>query len=323
MHKVVIAVHEHTMLLELAIAAEVFGVDRSDLAANAEWYELTAWTPDGAPARWLPDVAPCALADLPAADTVIVPSTDDPDASSDPALLAALRAAHDRGARIAGLCTGAFVLAAAGLLDGRAAATHWMHADDLARRYPRVEVRPDVLYVDDGQVLTSAGKTAALDLCVHLVRRDHGAATANGLIRRLVGPGFRPGGQAQFIAPPSAPRVADGLALALDWARGRLDRPLTVEDLARRAGLSSRQLARRMQAEVGARPFDWLHRERVALAQELLECSDASVEQVAARSGLGTATTLRRHFQRAVGVSPTTYRATFGRSGGSLTPIAR
>ena len=312
MRKVVITVHEHTMLLELAIAAEVFGVDRSDLAPDGEWYELTAWTPDGAPSPWLPDVGTCGLADLAAADTVIVPSTDDPDAASDPALLAALRAAHDRGARIASLCTGAFVLAAAGLLDGRAAATHWMHAEDLARRYPRITVRPDVLYVDEGRVLTSAGKTAALDLCIHLVRHDYGAAAANGLVRRLVGPGYRPGGQAQFIAPPSAPRLPDGLAMALDWARGRLDRPLTVEDLARRAGLSSRQLARRMQAEIGTRPLDWLHRQRVALAQELLERSDASVEQVAARCGLGTATTLRRHFQRAVGVSPTTYRATFG-----------
>jgi transcriptional regulator GlxA family with amidase domain len=312
MRKVVIAVHEHTMLLELAIAAEVFGVDRSDLSANGEWYELRAWTPDGAPSTWLPNIGMCDLADLPAADTVIVPSTDDPDAASNPELLAALRAAHDSGARIAALCTGAFVLAAAGLLDGRAAATHWMHAEDLARRYPRITVRPDVLYVDEGQVLTSAGKTAALDLCIHLVRHDYGAAAANGLVRRLVGPGYRPGGQAQFIAPPSTPRAPDGLAMALDWARSRLDRPLTVEDLARRAALSSRQLARRMQAEIGMRPLDWLHRQRVALAQELLERSDASVEQVAARCGLGTATTLRRHFQRAVGVSPTTYRATFG-----------
>ena len=312
MHRVVIAVHEHTMLLELAIAVEVFGVDRSDLAANGQWYELTAWTPDGAPSPWLPGVGPCALADLPAAHTVIVPSTDDLDGPPNPALLAALRAAHDRGARIASLCTGAFVLAAAGLLDGHAAATHWMHAEELARRYPRITVRPDILYVDAGQVLTSAGKTAALDLCIHLVRRDYGAAAANGLVRRLVGPGFRPGGQAQFIEPPQAPRVPDGLAMALDWARGRLDRPLTVEDLAGRAGLSTRQLARRMQAEIGVRPLDWLHRQRVALAQELLERSDASVEQVASRCGLGTATTLRRHFQRAVGVSPTTYRATFG-----------
>jgi AraC family transcriptional activator FtrA len=312
MHRVAIAVHEHTMLLELAIAAEVFGVDRSHLATGGDWYDLTVCTPDGAPARWLPDAATAGFAALPDADTVVVPSTSALDARPDPALLSALRSAHDRGARIASLCTGAFVLAAAGLLDGRTATTHWLHAEELARTHPLVRVRADVLYVDEGRVLTSAGKTAALDLCVHMVRHDHGAAAANGLVRTLVGPGHRPGGQAQYIAPPSTPRTADGLAAALDRARARLDRPLTVEDLARAAGLSSRHLARRMRTELGTGPLEWLHSQRLAVAQELLERTDATVEQVAARCGLGTATTLRRHFQRAVGVSPTAYRATFG-----------
>jgi AraC family transcriptional regulator, transcriptional activator FtrA len=312
MPRVAIAVHEHTMLLELAIAAEVFGVDRSDLASSGDWYDLTVCTPDGAPARWLPDAATGDFAALPDADTVVVPSTSVLDSRPDPSLLSALRAAHDRGARIAALCTGAFVLAAAGLLDGRTATTHWLHAEELARRHPLVRVRADVLYVDEGRVLTSAGKTAALDLCVHMVRHDHGAAAANGLIRTLVGPGHRPGGQAQYIAPPRTPRTADGLATALEWARARLDRPLTVSDLARAAGLSSRHLARRMRAEIGIGPLEWLHRQRLAVAQELLERTDATVEQVATRCGLGTATTLRRHFQRAVGVSPTAYRATFG-----------
>jgi transcriptional regulator GlxA family with amidase domain len=312
MHRVAIAVHEHTMLFELAIAAEVFGVDRHELSPTGDWYELTACTPDGAPSPWLPGTAAGGLAELADADTVIVPSTHDLDAPPDPALLSALNRAHDRGARIVSLCTGAFVLAAAGLLDGRAAATHWMHAEHLARLHPRVEVRADVLYVDEGRLLTSAGKTAALDLCVHLVRTDFGAAAANGLVRALVGPGHRPGGQAQYIAPPRAPGPADGLATTLDWARARLDRPLTVEDLARRAGLSSRHLSRRMRAEVGVRPLDWLHRQRVAMAQEMLERTDASVEQIAARCGLGSAATLRRHFQRAVGASPTAYRSAFG-----------
>lgn len=312
MPRVALAVHEHTMLFELAIAAEVFGVDRSELSPTGEWYELTVCTPDGAPARWLPDAATRGFEALPEAGTVIVPSTSDLDTRPDPALVSALRAAYDRGARIVSLCTGAFVLAAAGLLDGRTAATHWLHAEQLAHLYPRVQVRADVLYVDEGKVLTSAGKTAALDLCVHLVRNDYGAAAANGLVRTLVGPGHRPGGQAQFIAPPRTPHAPDGLATALDWARARLDQPLTVEDIAREARLSSRHLARRMHAEIGVGPLDWLHRQRVAVAQELLERTDASVEQVAARCGLGTATTLRRHFQRTVGVSPTAYRATFG-----------
>lgn len=322
MPTVALAVPEHTMLLELALAAEVFGVDRCALAPDGRWYELTVCTPDGTPARWLPDATTRDFSALPDADTVIVPSTSAPASPPDPALLSALRTAHDRGARIVSLCTGAFVLAAAGLLDGRAAATHWGHADDLARRYPLVRVRADVLYVDDGQVLTSAGKTAALDLCVHIVRTDHGAAAANGLVRTLVGPGHRPGGQAQFIAPPTTPRTSDGLAAALDWARARLDQPLTVEDLARQAGLSSRHLARRMRAEVGMRPLDWLHRQRIGTAQELLERTDATVEQIAARCGLGTSTTLRRHFQRTVGVSPTAYRATFGHTGSPAGPGA-
>ena len=240
-----------------------------------------------------------------------MPSTDDLDADPDPELVEALRVAHERGVRIASLCTGAFVLAAAGLLDGRVATTHWMHADDLARRYPQVDVRADVLYIDDGDVLTSAGKTAALDLCIHLVRRDLGAAAANGIARRLVVPAHRSGGQAQFITPPAEPRNPDGLAPTLEWARARLDQPLTVRDLAGHAGLSTRQLARRMHAELQAGPLDWLHQQRIARAQELLERTDASVEQIAASCGMGTAATLRRHFHRAVGVSPTAYRATF------------
>ncbi|MHA6624812.1 GlxA family transcriptional regulator [Pseudonocardia sichuanensis] len=315
MHRVAIAVHEHTMLLELAIAAEVFGVDRRELSPDGSWYDLTVCTPDGSPAPWLPGATARDLAALPGADTVVVPSTSDLESPPDPALLSALTDAHDRGARIVSLCTGAFVLAAAGLLDGRAATTHWMHAEQLARLHPRVTVRANVLYVADGRVLTSAGKTAALDLCVHLVRTDHGAAAANGLVRTLVGPGHRPGGQAQFIAPPSGPRSPHGLATALEWARARLGEPLTVEDLARAAGLSSRHLARRMQAEIGVRPLEWLHQQRLAVAQELLERTDATVEQVATRCGLGSATALRRHFRRALGVSPTVYRATFGQVG--------
>jgi transcriptional regulator GlxA family with amidase domain len=242
---------------------------------------------------------------------VVVPSTDDLQANPDADLVAALRAAHQRGARIASLCTGAFVLAAAGLLDGRVATTHWMHAHDLARRYPLVQVRSDVLYLDEGDVLTSAGKTAALDLCIYLVRRDHGAAAANGIARRLVVPAHRSGGQAQFIAPPVEPRSPDGLAPTLQWARARLDEPLTVRDLAGHSGLSTRQLARRMHAELELGPLDWLHQQRITRAQELLERTDASVEQIATSCGMGTSATLRRHFHRAVGVTPTAYRATF------------
>ncbi|HEY3878441.1 MAG TPA: helix-turn-helix domain-containing protein [Trebonia sp.] len=310
-HVVGLALHEDAMLYETAIAAEVFGVDRSDLSPTGQWYDLLVCTPDGSPSPWLPGFAAGGFAELAKVDTVVVPSTTVLDRQPDPALLAALHAAHDAGVRIAALCTGAFVLAAAGLLDGRMAATHWMHAPQLARLHPRVTVRADVLYVDDGQVLTSAGKTAALDLCLHLVHRDHGASAANGLARRLVVASHRPGGQAQFIAPPPDPRVTDRLGSALDWARAHLDKPLTVRDLARESGLSARQLARRMRAEVGLSPLGWLHHQRITRAQDLLERTEASVEQIAARCGMGTATTLRRHFHRTVGVSPTAYRTAF------------
>jgi transcriptional regulator GlxA family with amidase domain len=311
MLRVALVMHGSAMLYEAAIASEIFGVDRSDLSPSGEWYDLVVCTSDGAAHPWLPHLPTASYAEIARADSVVVPSSDDLDTNPDPELVEALRVAHGRGVRIASLCTGAFVLAAAGLLDGRAATTHWMHADDLARRYPQVDVQPDVLYIDDGDVLTSAGKTAALDLCIHLVRRDLGAAAANGIARQLVVPAHRSGGQAQFIVQPAEPRSHDGLAPTLEWAQGRLDQPLTVRDLAAHAGLSTRQLGRRMLAELRTGPLDWLHHQRIARAQELLERTDASVEQIAGSCGMGTAATLRRHFHRAVGVTPTAYRATF------------
>ncbi len=313
MPRIALVMHDSAMLYEAAIASEIFGVDRSDLSPTGEWYDLVVCTADGAPHAWLPGLPTASYAEIAHADTVVVPSTDDPDADPESGLVQALREAHQRGVRVASLCTGAFVLAAAGLLDGRVATTHWMHADDLARRYPAIDVRADVLYIDDGDVLTSAGKTAALDLCIHLVRGDLGAAAANGIARRLVVPAHRSGGQAQFIIPPAEPRTPDGLSPTFEWARARLDQPLTVRDLAGHAGLSTRQLARRMHAELQTGPLDWLHQQRVARAQELLERTDASVEQIAASCGMGSAATLRRHFHRAVGVAPTAYRATFPR----------
>jgi AraC family transcriptional regulator, transcriptional activator FtrA len=313
MPRVALVIHASAMLYEAAIASEVFGVDRSDLSPNGRWYDLVVCTADGAPHPWLPDLPTASYAEIARADSVVVPSTDDREPHGDPELVEALRMAQARGIRVAALCTGAFVLAEAGLLDGRVATTHWMHAEELARRYPQIDVRADVLYIDQGDVLTSAGKTAALDLCIHLVRRDLGAAAANGIARRLVVPAHRSGGQAQFITPPAEPRTSEGLAPTLQWARARLDRPLTVRDLAGQAGLSTRQLARRMHVELDTGPLDWLHQQRIARAQELLERNDAAVEQIATSCGMGTAATLRRHFHRALGVSPTAYRATFRR----------
>lgn len=315
MPRLALVLHGSSMLYEVAIAAEIFAGNHSDLAPGGEWYDVVVCTPDGAPHPWLADLPTASYDAIAEVDTVVVPSSNDLDDNPDLSLLEALRGAHERGARIASLCTGSFVLAAAGLLDGRVATTHWLHADELARRYPQVGVRPDVLYVDEGDVLTSAGKTAALDLCVHLVRSDLGAAAANAIARNLVVPAHRNGGQAQFITPPAQPRVPDGLAPTLEWARARLDQPLTVRDLAAHAGLSTRQLARRMQAELQTGPLDWLHHQRISRAQELLERTDASIDQIAGSCGMGTAATLRRHFHRTLGVTPTTYRTTFRLAG--------
>ncbi|CAM5577066.1 AraC family transcriptional regulator OS=Kitasatospora aureofaciens OX=1894 GN=HS99_0037240 PE=4 SV=1 [Kitasatospora aureofaciens] len=247
---------------------------------------------------------------------MIVPGWADTDREPPSDLVEAVRAAHAAGARVASLCTGArvaslctgaFVLGAAGLLDGKRATTHWAHARELARRHPKATVDPDVLYVDNGDVLTSAGKAAAMDLCLHLVRLDHGSANANKIARRLVIPPHRDGGQAQFIATPLPEPGNHPLADLLPWALEQLDQPLIVEDLARRAGMSSRHLARHFKHLTGTTPLHWLHTQRIRHAQELLETTIAT----ATATGMGTATTLRRHFHRSVGVPPDTYRRTF------------
>ncbi|MBM7861066.1 transcriptional regulator GlxA family with amidase domain [Lentzea nigeriaca] len=256
------------------------------------------------------------LDQLERADTVIVPAVADVDEPIDLELLQSVRAARSAGARIVSLCTGAFVLAEAGLLDGLRATTHWAHTDVLAERYPRVEVDPDVLYVDNGQVLTSAGKAAAIDLSLHLIRSDHGTATANTAARRLVVPPHRDGGQAQFVLAPVPSEEGHPLTELFGWAGARLDQTLTVEDLARQANMSSRHLARLFKAVTGTTPLQWLHTQRIRRAQELLEMTDDSVDQIAEASGMGTATTLRRHFHRTVGVPPDTYRRTFRPIGG-------
>ena len=309
MHSVALAVADGTPLFELAAACEVFGVDRG-LADS--WYDLTLCGQDGAQVGgWLRAGLRHGLAALAEADTVIVPSCRDVTQPPPRALVDAVRAAHRNGARVVSLCTGAFVLAEAGLLDGRRATTHWAHTDLLRDRYPAVRVDAGVLYIDDGDVLTSAGKAAGMDLCLHLVRTDHGTAIANALARSLVVPPHRPGGQAQFIPAAVAHGRNNVLAGLMAWALARLEHPLTVRELAREAGMSPRNLARHFNAVAGMSPLRWLLTQRVRRAQELLELSDLSVEQIAARTGMGTATTLRRHFSQQLGVPPETYRRTF------------
>ncbi|WP_153540227.1 helix-turn-helix domain-containing protein [Actinomadura macrotermitis] len=309
MSTVAVAITDGMLHFELSVAFEVFGP--APAAVSGPWYDLVGCGPGAVRAgRFLlePDHGLDRLAD---AGTVIVPAWADVDVAPPADLIDAVRAAHEAGARVASLCTGAFVLAAAGLLDGRRATTHWAHTDDLAARHPRVEVDPGVLYVDEGSVLTSAGKAASLDLCLHLVRLDHGATVANAVARRLVVPPHRAGGQAQFVASPMPDRTGHPLGDLFPWVLERLDHPLTVEDLARQAAMSSRNLGRHFRSVAGTTPLQWLLIQRIRRAQELLERTDDSVEVIAAATGMGTATTLRRHFNRTVGVPPDTYRRTF------------
>jgi transcriptional regulator GlxA family with amidase domain len=243
-------------------------------------------------------------------DTVIVPGISG-GSDGTPQVRAALRAAHARGTRIMSICTGAFVLAAAGLLDGRPATTHWAHAERFRRRYPRVKLDPDVLFVDDGDVLTSAGIAAGIDLCLHVIRRDHGSAAANRAARRCVVPPWRDGGQSQFIERP-VPATGDATTgPTRAWALDHLDRPLDLGTLAGHARMSLRTFTRRFREETGMSPGRWLVRQRVELARHLLEGTDLPIDRVAARAGFGTAASLRQHLHAAVGVSPAAYRRTF------------
>ncbi|MFF4450709.1 GlxA family transcriptional regulator [Streptomyces sp. NPDC001502] len=310
MPTVALAAAGHMLHFELAVAYEIFG--NPPLDAPQGWYDVLLCGPG--PVRVGPfTVEPDhGLERLVRADTVIVPACADVDEPPPPELVDAVRAAHAAGARVASLCTGAFVLGAAGLLDGRRATTHWAHAAELSARHPLAEVDPDVLYTDNGSVLTAAGKAAAVDLCLHLIHLDHGTAVANSIARRLVMAPHRPGGQAQFVATPVQVTSGDHqLAGLLAWAQQRLDRPLTVTDMARRASTSPRHLGRQFRAVTGQTPLQWLLTQRVRRAQELLEATDETIEAVAVATGMGTATTLRRQFKRVVGVPPDSYRRAF------------
>lgn len=247
------------------------------------------------------------------ADTVIVPGIEEPLAAVPVPVLAALRQAGQRGARVASICSGAFVLAASGLLDGRRATTHWVGAAKLAERYPRITVEPDVLFVDEGRIITSAGASAGLDMCLHLVRRDHGQAIAAESARLAVAPLCRDGGQAQFIRH-EAPGSRSSLAALLEWMTAHIDQPLTVDALARQAGMSPRTLARRFREQTGTTPLQWLVMARVQRARELLEGSDLQIDQIAMRAGFDSPVTFRARFRRVAGLTPTAYRSRFGAS---------
>lgn len=314
-HRVVLVVDENSNPFEMSCAIEIFGLRRPELGRELYDFGLCAAEPhtrmrDGF--FTLTGVAGLEAAE--GADTLIVPNRPDTDAPRAREVLDVIRRAHARGARLIGFCSGAFTMAEAGLLDGRRAACHWMWAESFRARFPRVRLEPDVLFVDDGDILTASGSASALDLGLHVVRRDHGAEVANHVSRRLVFAAHRDGGQRQFVERP-VPEVPDeSLAPLLAWAQERLGEPLTVADLAIRAAVSPATLHRRFRAQLGTTPLAWLTGERVALACRLIERGEERLDVVAARSGLGTAANLRARVRRETGLSPSAYRRRFGTS---------
>jgi len=306
-HRIAVVVLPGVIPLEFGTAALVFGWDphyaltvcAEDRAAHVAGFGFTINTSAG-------------LEGLKRAESVIVPGYEDVSATVSPAVLNSLRAAHTRGARVVSICTGAFALAAAGLLDGRPATTHWRWTDELQRRYPEVEVLPNRLFVDDGDILTSAGVTTGIDLCLHLIRRDHGAAAANTRARALVAPPQRQGGQAQFVERLRPEASGDQLGPLRDWMLENLALPHDLDTLARRAHMSRRTLTRRFREETGVPPMRWLADARIDRAREILETTTEPVESLGRLTGLGAPASVRAAFHRHIGTSPQEYRSLFG-----------
>ncbi|MCG5220100.1 helix-turn-helix domain-containing protein [Streptosporangium soli] len=315
-HRVVALILPPQATFELACAAEVFGVRRVGLPARYEFGVCTE-RPGAVPTLAGYDmVVSEGLAALEAADTVVIPGWQRRQEAASPTVIDAVRQAHRRGARIVAICSGAFLLARAGLLDHRRATTHWRMAGELAARFPDVRVEPDTLYIDLGDIATSAGTAAGIDLCLHLARADYGAAYAAQIARHMVMPPHREGGQLQYATPAPADRLPQSLAPVLDWATERLHEPLTIDDLAARAKISPRTLARRFADQLGVSPGRWLLQQRVTAAQAFLEETDLPVETIATRVGLSSAANLRRRFHSLVRTTPAAYRRSFGRDEG-------
>jgi AraC family transcriptional regulator, transcriptional activator FtrA len=313
---VVALVYDGLCAFEFSCAAEVFGLARPELGPDWYRFETCSRGRSVSSQYGMRMRAANGLERLHAGGTIVIPGWQGIDVPVPQAILDALRGAHARGARLLSICSGAFVLAATGLLDGRRATTHWRYAEALQRRYPAICVDPNVLYVDEGSVLTSAGSAAGLDLCLHLVRRDYGSAIANQVARRLVIPPHRDGGQAQFLERPVEDRERKSgqpksLSVLLDKIRKRPGQSWRIGELARLAAMSERTFMRRFRAATGLSPADWVTRARVDAARELLENTALPIDHIAERCGLGTPTTLRHHFRKKVGVSPAQYRKRF------------
>lgn len=311
MHTVTVLALDKVIPFDLSTPIEVFTRTRLPDGRPAYRVRICAATPT-VDAGTFTLQAPWGLDALAEADTIILPGCADPTAPIPDDVLDALRRAAAHGTRIASICSGAFILAATGLLDGHRATTHWLAADTLAKLHPSIEVDPDVLYVDNGQFLTSAGAAAGLDLCLHLIRRDHGSAVAVDAARLSVMPLEREGGQAQFIIhdQPPTPR-GSVLEPVLRWMQDNADTDLTLKDIAEHAGMSTRTLNRRFREQTGTTPLEWLHRTRIRQAQHLLEATDHAVDRIASQVGFGSPTAFRDRFKRVVGTSPNAYRAAF------------
>ncbi|WP_219466171.1 GlxA family transcriptional regulator [Nonomuraea rhizosphaerae] len=316
MHRVVVLALPGVIPFELSVPSRIF---RAAAGPDGEpLYEVITCTLDGGPVATDADYTIAVEHDagaLATADTVVIPAAehfaDITGASSLPAGLLDALALIRPGTRVVSICIGTYVLAAAGLLDGRPVTTHWRHAERFARLFPEVRVNADVLFVDDGDVVTSAGASAGVDLCLHLVRRDHGSEIANQVARSCVVPPWRDGGQAQYVERPVPQPSTSGTAPTRAWALRNLSSPLQLTDLAAHAGMSRRTFTRRFRHEVGLSPGQWLTQQRVELARHLLETTELPVDRVAEQAGFGTAASLRQHLNASLGVSPHAYRRTF------------
>ncbi len=310
--RVVTVAYDGLTLFAFACATEIFGLPRPEVGPG--WYQFSTCSPTGKSIRseyGIRMAVDGGLELLPEAGTIVIPGWHDVDAPVPPALLDALRSAYRRGARLLSICSGSVVLAATGLLDGKRMTTHWRFAEQVQRRFPRTKVDSRVLYVDEGSLLTSAGSASGLDLCLHLVRRDYGAAVANQVARRLIIPPHREGGQAQYVERPIDQRERGSLSALLERWQRKLHEPLTIASLARQAAMSERTFIRRFRAATGTTPGDWLTRARIERVRELLEGTRLSIEDIAMRTGLGTPSTLRHHFRKRMGLSPVAYRQRF------------
>ena len=304
--------YDQLCLFEFAVAAELFGLERPEI--DVDWYDFHVVSSSPGSLGAIGGVrltTEAGLELLEGAGTIIIPGWSARSEAPEPALIDALRAAHQRGARLVSICSGVFALAATGLLDGAAATTHWRYIDELRERYRAIEVRPNVLYVDNGSILTSAGSAAGIDLGLHIIRLDYGSEIANEVARRLVVPAHRDGGQAQFIAQPVAFEEDLSVSRTLQWALSNLEQPLTTKSLAAHAQMSERTFARRFADATATTPHRWVTLNRVRRARDLLETTGLSIEQVAERSGLGSAPNLRHHFGREVNTTPSRYRRNF------------